>query len=65
MVDGTGMCGCCRVTVGNETKFACVHGPDFDAHLVNWDDFIARQKIYLEEEKLSLQLWEQKQKGVH
>ena len=65
MVDGTGMCGCCRVTVGNETKFACVHGPDFDAHLVDWDEFIARQKIYLEEEKLSLQMWEEKRaKGV-
>jgi ferredoxin--NADP+ reductase len=64
MVDGTGMCGCCRVTVGNETKFACVHGPDFDAHLVNWDEFMARQRIYIDEEKLSLQLWEQKQKGV-
>ncbi|MEM4293060.1 MAG: sulfide/dihydroorotate dehydrogenase-like FAD/NAD-binding protein [Thermoplasmata archaeon] len=64
MVDGTGMCGCCRVTVGGETKFACVHGPDFDGHLVDWDEFMARQRIYLEEEKLSLQLWEKQMKGV-
>lgn len=64
MVDGTGMCGCCRVTVGNETKFACVHGPDFDGHLVDWDEFMARQRIYLDEEKLSLQLWEGQMKGV-
>ncbi|MCX8174235.1 MAG: sulfide/dihydroorotate dehydrogenase-like FAD/NAD-binding protein [Thermoplasmata archaeon] len=64
MVDGTGMCGCCRVTVGTETKFACVHGPDFDAHLVDWDEFMARQRVYLEEEKLSLQLWENRLKGV-
>lgn len=64
MVDGTGMCGCCRVSVGGEVKFACIHGPDFDAHLVDWDEFIARQKIYLEEEKLSLKLWEERMKGV-
>ncbi|MEM3396879.1 MAG: sulfide/dihydroorotate dehydrogenase-like FAD/NAD-binding protein [Thermoplasmata archaeon] len=64
MVDGTGMCGCCRVTVGGETKFACVHGPDFDGHLVDWNEFMARQRIYLEEEKLSLQLWENQMKGV-
>jgi len=53
MVDGTGMCGCCRVSVGGETKFVCVDGPDFDGHLVDWDLLFARQRIYLDEEKLS------------
>jgi NAD(P)H-flavin reductase len=51
MVDGTGMCGCCRVSVGGETKFACVDGPDFDGHQVDWDLLSARQRSYLEEEK--------------
>lgn len=46
MVDGTGMCGGCRVTVGNEIKFACVDGPDFDGHKVDFDEIIARNKIY-------------------
>ena len=40
MVDGTGMCGSCRVTVGGEMKFACVDGPEFDAHIVDWDDLM-------------------------
>jgi len=53
MVDGTGMCGCCRVSVGGVTKFACVDGPDFDGHQVDWDIVMARQKTYLEEEKHS------------
>ena len=57
MVDGTGMCGCCRVSVGGETKFACVDGPDFDAHQVDWDLLMARQKSYLDEEKLSFDQW--------
>jgi len=51
MVDGTGMCGCCRVSIGGETKFACVDGPDFDGHQVDWDLLLARQRIYLDEEK--------------
>ena len=51
MVDGTGMCGACRVTVGGETKFACVDGPDFDAHKIDFDEIINRCKIYKEEEK--------------
>ena len=50
MIDGTGMCGCCRVTVGNEMKFACVDGPDFDGHLVDWDEAIARSRMYKKEE---------------
>lgn len=51
MVDGTGMCGCCRVTVGGETKFACVDGPDFDGSKVDWDDLCARQGSYRTEEQ--------------
>ena len=58
MVDGTGMCGCCRVSVGGETKFACVDGPDFNGHEVDWDLLMKRQRAYLEEEKKSLELWE-------
>ena len=58
MVDGTGMCGCCRVAVGGETKFACVDGPDFDGHQVDWDLLLARQRIYLDEEKRSLEQWQ-------
>jgi len=57
MVDGTGMCGCCRVSVGGITKFACVDGPDFDGHEVDWDLLFKRQQIYLDEEKRSLELW--------
>jgi ferredoxin--NADP+ reductase len=58
MVDGTGMCGCCRVSVGDATKFACVDGPDFDGHLVDWDLLTARQRIYLDEEKRSFERWQ-------
>lgn len=50
MVDGTGMCGACRVTVGGETKFACVDGPEFDAHQVDFDEALRRQGQYKEEE---------------
>ncbi len=55
MVDGTGMCGCCRVSVAGQTKFACVDGPEFDAHAIDWDNFMARQRSYVEEEKRSLE----------
>jgi NAD(P)H-flavin reductase len=58
MVDGTGMCGCCRVEVGGTTKFACVDGPEFDAHEVDWDLLLARQVQYLAEEVESLQMFE-------
>ena len=58
MVDGTGMCGCCRVSVGGVTKFACVDGPDFDGHQVDWDLLFARQHIYLDEEKRSFEQWQ-------
>ncbi len=57
MVDGTGMCGCCRVSVGGQTKFACVDGPDFDGHQVDWDLLLNRQRVYLDEEKLSTERW--------
>ena len=50
MMDGTGMCGACRVTVGGEVKFACVDGPEFDGHLVNFDEAMQRQQIYKTEE---------------
>ena len=58
MVDGTGMCGCCRVSVGGTTKFACVDGPEFDGHEVDWDLLLARQGEYLTEEIRSLQVWD-------
>jgi len=51
MVDGTGMCGSCRVTVDGKVKFSCVDGPEFDAHLVDWDELDKRSRIYLEKEK--------------
>jgi ferredoxin--NADP+ reductase len=51
MVDGTGMCGGCRVLVGGKARFACVHGPDFDAHQVDFANLVARQRQYLEHEK--------------
>lgn len=51
MIDGTGMCGGCRVTVGGETKFACVDGPEFDGHQVNFDELMLRLQAYCDEEK--------------
>lgn len=51
MVDATGMCGCCRVDVGGETKFSCVDGPEFDAHLIDWDGLVKRNAVYVEQEK--------------
>ncbi|MDO5022356.1 MAG: sulfide/dihydroorotate dehydrogenase-like FAD/NAD-binding protein [Eubacteriales bacterium] len=53
MIDGTGMCGGCRLTVGGEMKFACVDGPDFDGHLVDFDEAISRSSMYKESEKKS------------
>jgi len=50
MVDGTGMCGGCRVTVGGEVKFACVDGPDFDGHQVDFDELMNRNSVYREQE---------------
>lgn len=54
MIDGTGMCGGCRLTVGGETKFACVDGPDFDGHLVDFDEAMRRSKMYQKQEKDSV-----------
>jgi len=58
MVDGMGMCGACRVTVGGETKFACLDGPEFDGHLVDFDELIKRLRVYLLEEKQAVELHE-------
>jgi ferredoxin/flavodoxin---NADP+ reductase len=58
MVDGTGMCGCCRVSVDNTIKFACVDGPDFDGHKVDWDLMSARSRGYSAEEKRAMELWQ-------
>lgn len=55
MIDGTGMCGGCRVTVGGKTKFACVDGPDFDGHEVDFDEAMRRQTMYKDQEKKSLE----------
>jgi ferredoxin--NADP+ reductase len=54
MIDGTGMCGVCRVTVGKTTRFACVHGPDFDGHEVDWAELLQRRKMYMREEVIPL-----------
>lgn len=58
MVDGTGLCGSCRVSVGGETKFSCFHGPDFDGHQVDWNLVLSRHAFFKEEEQISLSLWE-------
>ncbi len=63
MIDATGMCGVCRVEVGGETKFACVDGPEFDAHLVNFDLLMERLSIYKEQEKMAFEKF-LKEKGV-
>jgi ferredoxin--NADP+ reductase len=60
MIDGTGMCGGCRVSVGGETKFACTDGPEFDGHLVDWDLLMNRQKAYKTEEQESFEIWKQR-----
>ncbi|AEA33207.1 sulfide/dihydroorotate dehydrogenase-like FAD/NAD-binding protein [Hippea maritima] len=61
MVDGTGMCGACRVTVGGKTKFACVDGPEFDGALVDFDELMARQRQYKEQEQKALELYKAKE----
>lgn len=58
MVDGTGMCGACRVTVDGRTKFTCVDGPDFNGHLVDWEELFSRRKSYFDDEIQSLCHWE-------
>ncbi|MCS7202532.1 MAG: sulfide/dihydroorotate dehydrogenase-like FAD/NAD-binding protein [Dictyoglomus sp.] len=59
MIDGTGMCGGCRVNIGNKTMFTCVDGPEFDGHLVNFDELLLRLKTYKEEEQTALKLLEE------
>ena len=57
MVDGTGMCGGCRVKVGGQVKFACVDGPDFDAHEVDFDDLLTRLRRFVPDEKAAMERW--------
>ena len=64
MIDGTGMCGGCRVTVGGETKFACVDGPDFDGHLVDFDQAILRSRMFKEQAGLSLKNHQCRMEGM-
>jgi len=63
MVDATGMCGACRVEVGGETKFACVDGPEFEGHKVDFDLLMSRQRMYIDEEKLAME-WYKEKTGV-
>ena len=58
MVDGTGMCGCCRVTVGGQTRFACVDGPEFDGHKVDFNELIHRLQAYVNDEKVSYEAFQ-------
>ena len=55
IVDGTGMCGACRVTIGGQTKFVCVDGPEFNGHMVDFDELMKRQSIYKEQERISIE----------
>lgn len=63
MVDGTGMCGCCRVSVSDKIRYACIDGPEFDGHDVDWDQLISRKYIFLPEERMSSLLFE-RQEGI-
>jgi ferredoxin--NADP+ reductase len=58
------MCGACRVTVEGKTKFACVDGPDFDGHKVDFDELVKRQGMYLKQEKIAMERFDQKM-GSH
>ena len=60
MIDGTGMCGGCRVSIGGETKFACTDGPEFDGHAVDWELLMNRQRTYRREEQESFEMWKQR-----
>ncbi|MCW4016633.1 MAG: sulfide/dihydroorotate dehydrogenase-like FAD/NAD-binding protein [Candidatus Bathyarchaeota archaeon] len=64
MVDGTGMCGACRVTVGGETKFACMDGPEFNGLDVDFDELISRQRVYLPEERMASMIYDKLGGGV-
>ena len=65
MVDGTGMCGACRVTVGGEVKFACVDGPEFDGHKVDFDQAMKRQQIYKDCRRKSLSRSKRRKDASH
>jgi ferredoxin--NADP+ reductase len=58
MIDGTGMCGGCRVLLEDGAKFVCVDGPEFDGHKIDWDSLLSRQRIYLNEERIASERWE-------
>lgn len=60
MIDGTGMCGGCRVIVGDESRFVCVDGPEFNAHIVNWDNLLTRLQFYKKEESIAVEHWAHK-----
>ena len=59
MLDGTGMCGACRVSIAGETKFACVDGPEFDGHNVDWKELNQRKSAYAEQETVAYQFYSQ------
>jgi len=65
MIDGTGMCGGCRVEVGGQTRYACVDGPEFDGHAVNWELLMNRQHIYLEQEREATEKWQRGCQSLH
>lgn len=65
MVDGTGMCGACRVMIGGEMKFVCVDGPEFDGSKVKWDEVLARKKVFVSEEQKSYAIWQSEQSTRH
>ncbi len=64
MIDGTGMCGGCRVLLEDGARFVCVDGPEFDAHKVDWDNLLARQQFYRDEEQLAVQEWKRQREHV-
>ncbi|MGQ9489137.1 MAG: sulfide/dihydroorotate dehydrogenase-like FAD/NAD-binding protein [Anaerolineae bacterium] len=65
MVDGTGMCGGCRVAMTDGAKFVCVDGPEFDGHLVDWNNLLARIQFYRNEEKLAVEQWQRQRSAEH
>ncbi len=65
MVDGTGMCGGCRVAMTDGAKFVCVDGPEFDGHLVDWNNLLARIQFYRNEERLAVERWQRQQSAGH
>lgn len=64
MIDGTGMCGGCRVLVGGKTRFACTDGPEFNGHEVDWDVLMTRQKMYVSDEKKSFEEWKKRHENA-